>query len=370
MSAVLFEQQRFARRNSPISLCIFAPQNKMAADAMFRGEAPVAEPPLAAAEWVAAGLLLAILLGTFLRVTSACTNWMEGLLRWHQHDEKMPVGKPVAVARSSSGAAPLEEQLATVLRREADLNAALGHVRTRASRLKHKLGQVEEPSTVRMSSAAKVGAGYDPRAVVPDLPTPPVTAARQEVAAARQAILLRAAALQAVASRAASEAAAARAVALEAAADAAAAREAASQAAADEWAEAAAAAAMAGRAEALLWGAADPVGGEAQGAEAEAEAALHEMDGLGASEGGWIPLGEWGGLSDGSTSADEMDVLEAPAASHRPAGSPPGCLLAPDAASLPAPPFAFLAAASAREDDSRHRESRHRESCKAASRRG
>lgn len=349
----------------------------MAADAMFR-EAPVAEPPLAAAEWVAAGLLLAILLGTFLRVTSACTNWMEGLLRWHQHDEKMPVGKPVAVARSSSGAAPLEEQLATVLRREADLNAALGHVRTRASRLKHKLGQVEEPSTVRsMSSAAKVGAGYDPRAVVPDLPTPPAAAARQEVAAARQAILLRAAALQAVASRAASEAAAARAVALEAAADAAAAREAASQAAADEWAEAAAAAAMAGRAEALLWGAADPGGEEAQGAEAEADAALHEMDGLGASAGGWIPLGEWGGLSDGSTSADEMDVLEAPAESCRPgrcvaepASSPPGCLLAPDAASLPAPPFAFLAAASAREDDSRHRESRHRESCKAASRRG
>ena len=344
------------------------------ADALFRGEAPSAEPPLAAAEWVAAGLLLAILLGTFLRVTSACTTWMEGLLRWHQHVEKMPVGKPVAVARSSSGAAPLEEQLATVLRREADLNAALGHVRTRASRLKHKLGQVEEPSTTRMSSAAKVGAGYDPRAIVPDLPTPPTAAARQEVAAARQAILLRAAALQAVASRAASEAAAARAVALEAAADAAAAREAASQAAADEWAEAAAAATMAGGAEPLLWGVAEPVRGEALGAEAEAEAALHEMDVVEASEGGWIPLGEWGGLSDGSTSADEieMDVLEAPAVSRRPgrcvaepASSPPGCLLAPDAASLPAPPFAFLVAAGARDDDSLHRES-----SKAASRRG
>jgi hypothetical protein len=43
-----------------------------------------------------------------------------------------------------SGAVPLEDQLATVLRREAHLKTALGHVRTRASRLKHFLGQVEQ----------------------------------------------------------------------------------------------------------------------------------------------------------------------------------------------------------------------------------
>jgi hypothetical protein len=45
---------------------------------------------------------------------------------------------------SSLGAAPLDEQLAKVLKCEADLNAALEHVRARASRLKRYLGHVVE----------------------------------------------------------------------------------------------------------------------------------------------------------------------------------------------------------------------------------
>jgi hypothetical protein len=49
-----------------------------------------------------------------------------------------------AMVHSSLGAAPLDEQLAKVLKCEADLNAALEHVRARASRLKRYLGHVVE----------------------------------------------------------------------------------------------------------------------------------------------------------------------------------------------------------------------------------
>ena len=59
-------------------------------------------------------------------------------------DTATPLGKPSAVVNSSLRGAPLDEQLALVLEREADLNATLGHVRTRASRLKRFLGRVEE----------------------------------------------------------------------------------------------------------------------------------------------------------------------------------------------------------------------------------
>ena len=49
-----------------------------------------------------------------------------------------------AMVHSSLGVAPLDEQLAKVLKCEADLNAALEHVRARASRLKRYLGHVVE----------------------------------------------------------------------------------------------------------------------------------------------------------------------------------------------------------------------------------
>ena len=59
-------------------------------------------------------------------------------------DTATPLGTAAAVVLSSLVAAPLGEQLAKVLKCEADLNAALEHVRARASRLKLYLGHVLE----------------------------------------------------------------------------------------------------------------------------------------------------------------------------------------------------------------------------------
>ena len=69
-------------------------------------------------------------------------EWMASKLDW-DHFFDVSLEESEAEERNS-GAAPLEDQLATVLRREAHLKTALGHVRTRASRLKHYLGQVEQ----------------------------------------------------------------------------------------------------------------------------------------------------------------------------------------------------------------------------------
>ena len=60
-----------------------------------------------------------------------------------------------AMVHSSLGAAPLDEQLAKVLKCEADLNAALEHVRARASRLKRYLGHVvEQPMAIPIQTEA------------------------------------------------------------------------------------------------------------------------------------------------------------------------------------------------------------------------
>jgi len=169
-------------------------------------------------------------------------------------DTATPLGKPSAVVNSSLRGAPLDKQLALVLEREADLNATLGHVRTRASRLKRFLGRVEEYDlelqvVARATSwlrAAYGGLGHDSRndstEVAPDISATP---AERQQATARQATLLHAASLQALASGTASMASMASAgramhvaMELQAAADAVTAREAARQAAAAESAKA------------------------------------------------------------------------------------------------------------------------------------
>ena len=96
-------------------------------------------------------------------------------------DTATPLGKPSAVVNSSLRGAPLDEQLAMVLAREADLNATLGHLRTRASRLKRFLGRVEEYDrelqvVARATSwlrAAYVGLGRDSTEVAPDISATP-----------------------------------------------------------------------------------------------------------------------------------------------------------------------------------------------------
>ena len=162
-------------------------------------------------------------------------------------DTATPLGKPSAVVNSSLRGAPLDEQLAMVLAREANLNATLGHLRTRASRLKRFLGRVEEYNrelqvVARATSwlrAAYVGLGRDSTEVAPDISATP---AERQQAAARQPSLLHAASLQALACGTASMASAGRtmhgAAALQVAADAITAREAARQAAAAESAKA------------------------------------------------------------------------------------------------------------------------------------
>ena len=96
-------------------------------------------------------------------------------------DTATPLGKPSAVVNSSLRGAPLDEQLAMVLAREANLNATLGHLRTRASRLKRFLGRVEEYNrelqvVARATSwlrAAYVGLGRDSTEVAPDISATP-----------------------------------------------------------------------------------------------------------------------------------------------------------------------------------------------------
>lgn len=267
-------------------------------------------------EVLAAFVLLAVAIGSCYRCFVGCMRWL--------CKKKMIVcrGRAERHLPAKSAGAPLEQQLAVVLRREADLNAALGHVRSRVHRLKQKLGRkVEAGPWGSDSSPAEpmVIAGLQNDSVVatvaPALDVNCQTPRDESRLAATRAILLHAAALQAVAAKAAAEAAAAHAAAEEAAVDAALAREAATQIAEEVnttckvrgwWHE--------DSDEAFDW--VDPT----------AAAAPHEGD-------AWIPLDRWQGLCDAQTAPSEATVFEPLFAASR---------VPPDAACLPAPPAAFL----------------------------
>lgn len=300
------------------------------------------EPPLALEEWLAAFVLLAVAVGTFCRfVGTFCRNCCSGVKRkpscivQEKGAQAAVVRAPSSPPAASSSNAPLEQQLAAVLKREADLNKVIGQVRNRASRLKQKLGQDDLPIDPApkadatghtasgyalrssMSGVAEESAGLalPPGGAAPEAATAAAAAevaaaatARQVEAqlAARQAILLHAAALQAVAARAAAEAAAAHAEAAEAAADAASARAAAKEAAATDAAEACGV-------EVSSWWPDDNDDDE------DGEALLDDEEGEEADEP-WVPLGEWAW----------------------PEEPPPALRAPPDAASLPAPPSAFF----------------------------
>lgn len=304
------------------------------------GRKAASDPPLEIEEWLAAFVLLGVAVCAVVRFCSACIACI-GPKRKHKtitrHEQLI----------AEKAAQPLEEQLAAALKREADLHATLGQVR---HRLKQKLQETSivdaEPTASTRDATSpertRVAEGMPlvikpPNAAAEITPPemPPTTKPHHECTiAAKRTILLHAAALQAVAARAAAEAAAAHAVAAEAAADAASAR-------------GAARAAVAAAATPFSHSCADRTAAS-ESAELAAVSARREPSaaepwwstpdsptlepGL-LDEGSWIPLSEFTpiDISEGALKK-QMDTQD------------PLTIRAPDAAELPVPPPALLSA--------------------------